>query len=42
MKNIYPIYLSRLMYLQSKVSSDVLEKLKNEGKFILENQNTLN
>lgn len=38
MENIEPIYFNRLAYMQSKVSSDVLEKLKNEAKYILENQ----
>jgi hypothetical protein len=38
MENIEPVYFNRLAYVQSKVSNDVLEKLKNEAKFILENQ----
>jgi hypothetical protein len=38
MENIEPIYFNNLAYVQSKVSSDVLEELKNEAKFILENQ----
>jgi hypothetical protein len=39
MENIEPIYFNRLAYVQSKVSGDVLEQLKNEAKFILANQN---
>ena len=38
MEIIEPIYFNRLAYVQSKVSSDVLDQLKNEAKFILENQ----
>jgi hypothetical protein len=38
METIEPIYFKHLGYVQSKVSSDVLEKLKNEAKFILKNQ----
>jgi hypothetical protein len=39
MENIEPVYFNRLVYVQSKVSNDVLKKLKNEAKFILQNQN---
>ena len=38
MENIKSIYFEDLAYVQSKVSNDVLEELKNEAKFILENQ----
>jgi hypothetical protein len=38
MENIEPVYFNRFAYIQSKVSNDVLEALKNEAKFILENQ----
>jgi len=38
METIEPFYFNRLAYVQSKVSSDVLKELKNEAKFILENQ----
>jgi len=38
MENIEPIYFNNLAYVQSKISSDVLKELKNEAKFILENQ----
>jgi len=38
METIEPCYFNRLAYVQSKVSSDVLKELKNEAKFILENQ----
>ena len=38
MENIEPIYFNHFAYVQSKLSKDVLEKLKNEAKFILENQ----
>ena len=39
MENIEPIYFNYFAYVQSKVSSDILEQIKNEAKFILENQN---
>jgi hypothetical protein len=38
MENIEQFYFKNLAYVQSKVSDDILEKLKNEAKFILENQ----
>ena len=38
MENIEPIYFNHFAYVKSKVSSDVLEELKNEAKFILKNQ----
>lgn len=38
METIEPVYFNRFAYVQSKVSSDVLKELKNEAKFILENQ----
>jgi hypothetical protein len=38
MENIEPVYFKHLGYMQSKVSSDILEQLKNEAKFILKNQ----
>jgi hypothetical protein len=38
MENIKSIYVKNLAYVQSKVSNDVLEELKNEAKFIFENQ----
>jgi hypothetical protein len=36
--NIEPFYSQDVLYVQSKVSSDVLKELKNDAKFILENQ----
>jgi len=38
MENIEQVYFEHLAYVKSKVSSDVLKELKNEAKFILENQ----
>jgi hypothetical protein len=39
MENIDPIYFSHFVGLKSQVSDDILKQLKNEAKFILENQN---
>lgn len=36
---IEPIYFNRLGYVQSKVSNSILEELKQEAKFVLENEN---
>jgi len=39
MENIEPIYFKHFACLQSKVSNDILEQLKKDAEYILENEN---